>query len=120
MFDICLSSGGRARVRPSGAEAPPRGDRLLQLRRRVPVGTIIVDTPERIAGLVETVDELADEVGLVRSEMVPAGASVSEGQRLRGGLRLARLASKSPGRPAQARATIRVRYRPALTGGRTR
>jgi PII-like signaling protein len=69
---------------------PPHGDRLLQLRRHVPVVTIIVDTPERIAESFKIVDELTDEAGLVTSEMVPALASLSEGQRQRGGLRLAR------------------------------
>ena len=68
----------------------PHGDRLLQLRRHVPVVTIIVDTPERIADSFEIVDELTDEAGLVTSEMVPAMASLAEGQRQRGGLRLAR------------------------------
>ncbi len=69
---------------------PPHGDRLLQLRRHVPVVTILVDTPERIAKSFEIVDELTDEAGLVTSEMVPAMASLSEGKRQRGGLRLAR------------------------------
>ena len=69
---------------------PPHGDRLLQLRRHVPVVTIIVDTPEGIARSFEIVDELTDEAGLVTSEMVPAMASLSEGKRQRGGLRLAR------------------------------
>ena len=69
---------------------PPHGDRLLQLRRHVPVVTILVDTPERIAESFQTVDELTDESGLVTSEMVPAMASLSEGERQRGGLRLAR------------------------------
>ena len=69
---------------------PPHGDRLLQLRRHVPVVTIIVDTPQRIAQSFEIVDELTDEAGLVTSEMVPAMASLSEGKRQRGGLRLAR------------------------------
>ncbi len=69
---------------------PPHGDRLLQLRRHVPVVTIIVDTPERIAQSFEIVDELTGQAGLVTSEMVPAMASLSEGQRQRGGLRLAR------------------------------
>ena len=69
---------------------PPHGDRLLQLRRHVPVVTIIVDTPERIAESFKIVDELTDEAGLVTSEMVPAMASLSEGERQRGGLRLAR------------------------------
>jgi PII-like signaling protein len=71
-------------------EHPPHGDRLLQLRRHVPVVTIIVDTPERIQGAFQIVDELTDQAGLVTSEMVPAMASLSEGQRQRGGLRLAR------------------------------
>ncbi len=69
---------------------PPHGDRLLQLRRHVPVLTTIVDTPERIARSFEIVDEVTREAGLVTSEMVPAMASLSEGQRQRGGLRLAR------------------------------
>ncbi len=68
----------------------PHGDRLLQLRRHVPVVTIIVDTPERIAASFEIVDQLTDEAGLVTSEMVPAMASIAEGQPQRGGLRLAR------------------------------
>jgi PII-like signaling protein len=68
----------------------PHGDRLLQLRRHVPVVTILVDTPERIAGSFKIVDELTDEAGLVTSEMVPAMASLSEGKHQRGGLRLAR------------------------------
>ena len=69
---------------------PPHGDRLLQLRRHVPVVTILVDTPERIAESFKIVDELTDEAGLVTSEMVPAMASLSDGERKRGGLRLAR------------------------------
>jgi PII-like signaling protein len=69
---------------------PPHGDRLLQLRRHVPVVTILVDTPERIAESFKIVDELTHEAGLVTSEMVPAMASLSEGKRQRGGLRLAR------------------------------
>jgi PII-like signaling protein len=68
----------------------PHGDRLLQLRRHVPVVTIIVDTPERIAEAFKIVDELTDEAGLVTSEMVPAVAALSEGKPQRGGLRLAR------------------------------
>ena len=69
---------------------PPHGDRLLQLRRHVPMLTIIVDTPERIAQSFHIVDELTDEAGLVTSEMVPAMASLAEGEPPRGGLRLAR------------------------------
>jgi PII-like signaling protein len=68
----------------------PHGDRLLQLRRHVPMVTILVDTPERIAESFKIVDEMTDEAGLVTSEMVPALASLSEGRREYGGLRLAR------------------------------
>jgi PII-like signaling protein len=68
----------------------PHGDRLIQLRRHVPVVTIIVDTPERIAESFEIVDELTDQAGLVTSEMVPAMAALSQGERQCGGLRLAR------------------------------
>lgn len=69
---------------------PPHGDRLLQLRRRVPIVTILVDSPERIARSFEIVDELTDQAGLVTSELVPAMASLSEGVRRHGSLRLAR------------------------------
>ncbi len=71
-----------------GAHAP-HGDRFLQLRRHVPIVTIIIDTPERIAHSFQIVDELTAEHGLVTSEMVPAMSALSETQ-TRGGLRLAR------------------------------
>ncbi len=51
---------------------PPHGDRLLQLRRRLPIVTIVVDRPARIAESFEIVDELTQQVGLVTSELVPA------------------------------------------------
>jgi len=50
----------------------PHGDKLFQLTRRVPVVTIVVDTPERVARSFDIVDELTAEHGLVTSEMVPA------------------------------------------------
>jgi len=66
----------------------PHGDSLWQLRRRVPVVTVVVDTPERIRGWFDIVDELTAETGLVTSEQVPAlratGPDIA-----RGGLRLA-------------------------------
>jgi PII-like signaling protein len=49
----------------------PHGDRLLQLRRRVPVVTVIVDTPEGIARSFAIVDRATRERGLVTSELVP-------------------------------------------------
>ena len=67
---------------------PPHGDRLLSLRRHVPVVTVLVDTPERSARWFELVDELTDASGLVTSEIVPA-ARASGPELLEGGLRLA-------------------------------
>jgi PII-like signaling protein len=55
----------------------PHGDRLLQLRRHVPVVTIIIDSPERIATSFDIVDDMTAERGLVTSEMVPTIASAN-------------------------------------------
>jgi PII-like signaling protein len=66
----------------------PHGDSVWQLRRRVPVVTVIVDTPERIGRWFAVVDELTDETGLVTSEQVPAVRATGPGI-ARGGLRLA-------------------------------
>ncbi len=60
----------------------PHGDRLFQVARRVPVMTIIVDTPESIARSFDIVDELTGRHGLVTSEMVPAVLSLDETRRL--------------------------------------
>jgi PII-like signaling protein len=68
---------------------PPHGDRVLQIRRRVPTVTIIVDTPSRIAEAFTVIDDLTQERGLVTSEVVPALTALTEEQR-HGGLRLAR------------------------------
>lgn len=66
----------------------PHGDRLLQRYRHVPVVTIVIDRPERIATIFPIVDELTAERGLVTSEMVPALTAILEGRRW-GGVRLA-------------------------------
>jgi PII-like signaling protein len=50
----------------------PHGDRLLQLRRRVPVLTTVIDSPQRIERSFRIIDELTAGEGLVTSEMVPA------------------------------------------------
>jgi PII-like signaling protein len=50
----------------------PHGDRLWQLRRRVPIVVSIVDTPAGIRRWFVTVDRITAETGLVTSEMVPA------------------------------------------------
>jgi PII-like signaling protein len=54
----------------AGGDAP-HGDRLLQLGRRVPVLTVVVDAPERIASSFAVVDELTDGHGVVTSEPTP-------------------------------------------------
>jgi len=66
----------------------PHGDNLIQLTRRVPVTTIIIDTPDRIARSFEVVDELTREHGVVTSEMVPAVVLVDGDERI-GGTELA-------------------------------
>jgi PII-like signaling protein len=53
----------------------PHGDRLLAVRRHVPVITELIDTPEHIATLFPIVDELTPEGGLVTSELIPARAT---------------------------------------------
>jgi PII-like signaling protein len=49
----------------------PHGDAFWQLRRRVPVVTVVVDTPERTREWFAITDELTAETGLVTSEVVP-------------------------------------------------
>jgi PII-like signaling protein len=70
-------------------EHAPHGDRLFQRGRHVPVVTVVVDVPERIAEAFAVIDELTAERGLVTSEMLPAVAARA-GEERRGGLRLAR------------------------------
>lgn len=49
----------------------PHGDRLLSIRRHVPVAIEAIDTEERIATLFAIVDDLTRERGLVTSETLP-------------------------------------------------
>ena len=67
----------------------PHGDKMFQLTRQVPVTTIVVDSPERIAASFDIIDDLTDPHGLVTSELVPALVSSDGGER-RGGTALAR------------------------------
>ncbi len=69
-------------------EHPPHGDRFLQLGRRVPVVTVVVDTPARVQRAYDVIDEMTREHGLVTCEMVPAMTYLG-GTRPRGGLDLA-------------------------------
>jgi PII-like signaling protein len=57
----------------------PHGDRLWQLRRRVPVIVATVDTPERSARSYEVIDALTERDGLVLSERVPAFRATGPG-----------------------------------------
>ncbi len=52
----------------------PHGDSFWQLRRRVPIVTVIVDTPAAIRRWFAIADDLTRETGLVTSETVPAGS----------------------------------------------
>jgi PII-like signaling protein len=61
-----------------GAHAP-HGERLLQVRRHVPVLTITIDSPERARRSFELIDELTAEHGLVTSEVVPALRALGDG-----------------------------------------
>jgi PII-like signaling protein len=69
-------------------EQPPHGDRLMQIRRHVPVVTVAIDSPEQTARSFQIIDELTSSDGLVTSEMVPAVQALSETGRA-GELRLA-------------------------------
>lgn len=51
---------------------PPHGDRLLALRRRVPVVAVVVDAPERAGAWWRIVDEVTERTGVVTWERLPA------------------------------------------------
>jgi PII-like signaling protein len=68
---------------------PPHGDRLLSLRRHVPITTVVVDEPAATRRWFEIVSELTATAGLVTSEFVPAARATAPGVQ-RGGLDLAR------------------------------
>ncbi|MGW4101105.1 DUF190 domain-containing protein [Mycobacterium sp. NPDC004974] len=70
-------------------DGKPRGDKLFQMGRHVPVTTIVVDTPDRIAASFEIVDEITREHGVVSAEMVPS-ATVVDAEHRHGGTDLAR------------------------------
>lgn len=70
-------------------EHRPHGDTLMSLTRRVPVLTVVIDTPANIAESFDVVDEVTREQGLVTSELVPALVS-DDGDTGQGPPRLAR------------------------------
>jgi PII-like signaling protein len=73
-----LAEGGAAGatvlrgVRGFYGDRPPFSDRLLSVRRNVPVHVVLVDTPAQMERWWPIVDELTDEDGIVTSELVPA------------------------------------------------
>ena len=91
LFDSRTASGATALRGIWGfhGDHEPHGDKWVQLARRVPVTTIVVDSPDRIAASFEIIDELTGEHGLVTSELVPALVSI-DGEDRRGGTELAR------------------------------
>lgn len=66
----------------------PHGDRMLSVRRRVPVLAVCVDRPAAMGRLWPVVDRMTTEHGLVTEEIVPAFRAAGGGTRA-GGLRLA-------------------------------
>jgi PII-like signaling protein len=71
-------------VRGFHGDHKPHGDKLIQLTRQVPVITIVVDSPERIAASFDIIDTVTGRHGLITSELVPALVSVDDGERLGG------------------------------------
>jgi PII-like signaling protein len=58
---------------------PPHGDRLLSLRRHVPIVTVIVDRPRELQRLWPIIDNATRDTGLVTSELVPAFRAAAGG-----------------------------------------
>jgi PII-like signaling protein len=91
LFDANAASGATVLRGVWGfhGDHKPHGDKMIQLTRQVPVTTIVVDSPERIAASFDIIDTVTDQHGLVTSELVPALVSIDGGER-RGGTALAR------------------------------
>jgi PII-like signaling protein len=68
----------------------PHGDSFWQLRRQVPMMTVVIDAPERMPELFAIVDELTVEAGVVTSELIPAFRATGPGVHV-GALRLAEM-----------------------------
>ena len=71
-------------------EHRPHGDSFWQLRRRAPILTLTVDTPERARQWFALIDQVTREAGLVTSEVVPAFRATGPDLEV-GGLELARM-----------------------------
>jgi PII-like signaling protein len=66
-------------VRGFYGEHEPFADRLLSIRRNVPVTVVAIDTPPAVRRWWPIVDELTREAGLVTSELVPASHGLAAG-----------------------------------------
>lgn len=64
-------------VRGFYGDREPVADRLLAVRRNVPVHAVVVDTPKRIRRLWPIIDAVTCQHGVVTSELVPATHAVS-------------------------------------------
>ncbi len=60
--------------------SPPHGDRLLQLRRHVPVVTVAVERPERIVPALSVIAAATAGAGVVTAELVPAAVGLDGDQ----------------------------------------
>ncbi|WP_197373985.1 DUF190 domain-containing protein [Mycolicibacterium baixiangningiae] len=59
----------------------PLADSVFRIGRRVPVTTLVVDTPERIAAGFQVADALTAQHGVVTVEKVPGAVSIDAGVR---------------------------------------
>jgi PII-like signaling protein len=88
-------------VRGFYGDHEPFADRLLALRRNVPVHVIVVDRPPNVRRWWPIVDEATREAGLVTSELVPASHAFS-GVGSDPALELAATPTSAPPAPASA------------------
>ena len=76
-------------VRGFYGDREPFADRLLSLRRNVPVHVVVVDTPSNVRSWWPIIDDATREAGVVTSELVPAAHAAVHKRRARH-VRLAR------------------------------
>jgi PII-like signaling protein len=69
-------------IRGFYAHHEPFADRLIELRRNVPVHVIVVDTPGNVQRWWPIVDRATRDAGLVTSELVPAAHAFASERRL--------------------------------------
>lgn len=57
---------------------PPRGDRLIQLGRQVPVSTVVIDTAENISRSFDLIDRVTGCHGLVTCQAIPSAVNIGD------------------------------------------